>query len=1262
MKPKVLQFTFALFFIALQFSTFSQNLPYGTAVTGNITSLGQVDTYTFNGTAGDVVLIRMRGKSGGVDGCIELFDPNGNSIAADCDDGGLVKIDGLALPTTGLYTIKAQDSGDNDKGNYGIACHVLNNPAMTTAMACGDDLMEALEHNAEIDAYHFSAKAGNQIWIQMRSAASSLEAQLELYDANGNQIASGNTAVGLTTIKDLTLAEDGNYTIIAMDENGNDLGYYGLSLQIINDSNCAEAISCGLTLSRDIGLIAEVDAYTFTASTSDHILINMVKNNPSIESELELYGPSGELVSADAPAEGMATIELNGLPVDGEYLLLVKDGKGNDTGTYSLSLQMLNNSNCVETIECNTLSLTTDLELGGEIDIYAIELAQGDVFNARMRGVLNGIDSYLKLIGPDGTLLVEDYANSAMAEIVDFVLPADGLYSLLATDRNGNDIGDYGISIYTVPAPSVCSIQLDCETSTYEAALTNFAEADVYTFSGKERQVLTIVMEEVDIALEPSMKLYGPNGALLAEQQKSLHADFTSFVLPADGLYSVVATDKNGNDIGAYTINFTLDNENGTTTCATCDDGVQNDDETGVDCGGANCPDCCPPEGTQCILCPEDLTITCPESEEVDAPKPVWVQGAGTYDMTIRFNDFVADSGNCQFGNITFDNGCVGIRTACWNRRMKFTPEFATCGGPLPDLPFTIDFGNGLKVAFDANGDPTVLPNAELNTVNDQIDAWLAEATSAEDCDLVSITHDYNADLTIAECDGSQVVTFTGVDVCGNVSTCTATLTLTDGTPICPDYGTPCDDGDINTFNDIEDGACNCAGAPYCESTGENTSYEYIAYVALNDLSNQTGDDQGYGDYTGLSTDLMQGTGYTLQLTPGFTEDSYVEHWNIWVDWNQDGSFAEEERVLSAASSEKIEETIEVPSNALLGNTRMRVSMAYLDEGEEANLSPCDALSYGEVEDYTVNLILFTCPEAGTACDDGNENTIDDVEDGNCNCEGIAVEDRCGTGTISRDVFLGVPGYPLSNIDWDATPDISDEMELFEIPINQYEHYGTRLRGYLCPPVSGDYTFWISSDDKGELWLSSDDNPDNIALVAEVPGWTYPRVWNKYPEQKSVTIYLEKGQSYYVEAFMKEHEGLDNLAVGWQLPDGTLERPILGSSLSPYFEPESNVFDDNNNNNTIVPSLSSAEIQLSPNPANEVLNVDVSDFMGEKVQLSISNNMGQVMYVQSIEEVNTTSISIDLSQLPVKNGYYQVAAQSSKQVSAKPLIISKGDL
>ena len=51
----------------------------------------------------------------------------------------------------------------------------------------------------------------------------------------------------------------------------------------------------------------------------------------------------------------------------------------------------------------------------------------------------------------------------------------------------------------------------------------------------------------------------------------------------------------------------------------------------------------------------------------------------------------------------------------------------------------------------------------------------------------------------------------------------------------------------------------------------------------------------------------------------------------------------------------------------------------------------CDdgnASTTNDVEDGNCNCEGTACPTAGTACDDGNASTINDMEDGNCNCAG----------------------------------------------------------------------------------------------------------------------------------------------------------------------------------------------------------------------------------------------------------------------------------
>jgi hypothetical protein len=106
----------------------------------------------------------------------------------------------------------------------------------------------------------------------------------------------------------------------------------------------------------------------------------------------------------------------------------------------------------------------------------------------------------------------------------------------------------------------------------------------------------------------------------------------------------------------------------------------------------------------------------------------------------------------------------------------------------------------------------------------------------------------------------------------------------------------------------------------------------------------------------------------------------------------------------------------------------------------------------------------------------------------------------------------------------------------FELRSNYGYNYGTRCRALLTPTVSGDYTFWIASDDAGELWFSPTSDVANKTLSAYLTSWAAPREWTKYASQKSAAIPLVAGQSYYLETLHKQGSGGDNLSVAWMGP------------------------------------------------------------------------------------------------------------------------------
>ena len=160
-----------------------------------------------------------------------------------------------------------------------------------------------------------------------------------------------------------------------------------------------------------------------------------------------------------------------------------------------------------------------------------------------------------------------------------------------------------------------------------------------------------------------------------------------------------------------------------------------------------------------------------------------------------------------------------------------------------------------------------------------------------------------------------------------------------------------------------------------------------------------------------------------------------------------------------------------------------------------------------------------------------------------------ALYDNIGTGVYVSNL--------TSNAHFPTDPTAERQILTAEGDSNRADGYGSVLRGYFIPPVSGNYNFYLATDDNGELWMSTTTNPANMTLIANLTGassYASPRQWNKYSTQKSSTRSLVAGQAYYLEARQKEGSGGDNLAVGWSSTvTGNQTNVIPATYLAPYF-------------------------------------------------------------------------------------------------------------
>jgi subtilisin-like proprotein convertase family protein len=169
--------------------------------------------------------------------------------------------------------------------------------------------------------------------------------------------------------------------------------------------------------------------------------------------------------------------------------------------------------------------------------------------------------------------------------------------------------------------------------------------------------------------------------------------------------------------------------------------------------------------------------------------------------------------------------------------------------------------------------------------------------------------------------------------------------------------------------------AVNLAANCYCANTATDPADEDIFNVTIGTLNNSstcasTGPGPGsvqnlYSNYTSGATapaapNLIQGGANPISVQVGTCTGNWGNMVAVWIDLNQDGTFQHPaERVFISPASVTGPNTqtgsVVIPATALLGTTRMRVQVR--EFGTAANMVPCGTFTWGEVEDYNVNIV-----------------------------------------------------------------------------------------------------------------------------------------------------------------------------------------------------------------------------------------------------------------------------------------------------------------
>jgi hypothetical protein len=321
---------------------------------------------------------------------------------------------------------------------------------------------------------------------------------------------------------------------------------------------CPPSIGFGETIQCSIASPGETDSYSFTATAGDRVYVRMTSSSGFLWPYIKLYGPDAAYVCGAVNITNHYTVDVScALPTTGTYILQVQDYDGIYTGNYYLYLQRLNNPGNPASIASGAI-LTP-----AQNDMYTFTGNAGDNVFVRMSA---SFWAYINVYNPDGTGLCGAYNALNRTRVdVSCTLPSAGTYTILASDADGINIGNYYLYLQRLNNPGGTSSIAFGQTLPGTIGLP--AEMDAYTFTGNVGDKVVVRMSTLPGTLWTYLHVNNPDGTALCGAYNAFNSSRIELdcTLPGTGTYSILAGDYNGTDTGDYYLHLQRLNNPGNT-------------------------------------------------------------------------------------------------------------------------------------------------------------------------------------------------------------------------------------------------------------------------------------------------------------------------------------------------------------------------------------------------------------------------------------------------------------------------------------------------------------------------------------------------------------------------------------------------------------------------------------------------------------------------------------------------------------------------
>jgi hypothetical protein len=609
----------------------------GESIQSTISVLGEVDTYTFQASAGDVMSVSVGGPDrvnpfSGFGVAAELRSPSNKVVyfrkllnqgvnSNVCGTNNVSCETKLPLPETGTYTLSVYDFANNATGTYSLTLEAVggtwnggsNGPPSpvcgavtdgTRTIACGETVNGQLDVHADSDTYTFFADAGDVIAVTSARPADGSVNPVSAVFAPGNAALvhfGGGSFCEHSSCESEPLPATGVYTLIVVDSGLTHTGPYSITLESVAErfdgasngpptpvcsapADGARSIACGERVTGDISVPGDSDVFTFQADAGEGVALVVEKPPGSaLDPAAELFAPDGtKLLHLSGPPYPAPPLASGPLPASGVYTIKVTDfNEGvilDSTGPYALTLVSgrLDGSACHAGPLLRCGESVGDTIAAAETETRSFAARAGD--SVRIHAAGPSLDM-LEVVAPNGDYVsqTDPLTQSGVHTIVLGANAADSYRLTLEAVSGSMNGGGNGWP------PLVCganipdgSLEIACG-QTRAGSLALAGDSDTYTFLAEAGDVVTLTLSDSVSGFDPVAELFGPGGTTLIGSCGP-NATCVSAAVPSSGAYTVRVLAPDPATTGAYSLQM-----NRSPCTSDWQDGIDNDADGLVD-------------------------------------------------------------------------------------------------------------------------------------------------------------------------------------------------------------------------------------------------------------------------------------------------------------------------------------------------------------------------------------------------------------------------------------------------------------------------------------------------------------------------------------------------------------------------------------------------------------------------------------------------------------------------------------------------------